>query len=241
MNKYLLAGLACSVTLIGVGRGAQAADLGSYQPPRAYAPPPPVAYVQPWSWSGFYLGIQGGRAWGQTDAVSGPFNTSFDQTYSYGTRGFVGGAHAGYNWQAGNIVFGLETDIETTGLHGTGFGSLGYGHRTNADWLGSLRGRLGYAAGNTLFYGTGGLAYGDVTIDKSFGRGIPAFASYSEMRTGWTLGAGVEHAFTPNITARLEYRYTDLGGGDFTSATANSADHSDTAFSAVRAGLSFKF
>ena len=238
IKQHAAAGLA--LAFVGFASGAsEAADLGPY--PRSQGTPAPIYAAQPFSWSGFYLGIQGGYGFGQTDAVSAPFGTGFNQTYSYDTSGFLGGAHAGFNWQASQLVLGLETDIEASNIGGTGFGSLGAGHRTNIDWLGSLRARLGYASGNTMYYATGGLAYGGVSIDKSAGRGLEPFASYSDMRTGWTLGAGVEHAFTPNITARIEYRYTDLGGVDFMSGVGGFADHSDVTFGAVRAGLSFKF
>jgi outer membrane immunogenic protein len=241
MKTMLFAGFALATSAVSMTVPGEAADLGSPSWGRPYSPPAPVYAPQPFSWSGFYFGIQGGRAWGGTEAQSGPYNSGVNQSYDYGTRGFLGGVHAGYNWQAGNVVFGVETDLEKTNLHGTGYGNLGYGNRTTSDWQGSLRGRLGYAVGQTMIYGTGGLAYGDVNIDKSLSRGQLPFASYSEMRTGWTLGAGVEHAFTPNITARIEYRYTDLGEGTFNSATANSGERSDTSFNAVRAGLSFKF
>ena len=78
------------------------------------------------------------------------------------------------------------------------------------------------------------MAYGDVKIDKGF-------ASYSDIRTGWTAGAGIEHAISDRMTMRFEYRYTDLGTSNFSSTPANSIDKSDTEFHALRAGFSFKF
>ena len=243
MMKYARAGaLALALALpIALSNGAaNAADLGPYSPP-PMAAPQPIYNAQPFTWSGFYLGIQGGYGWGQTDAQSGAFGGALNEIYSYESNGFLGGVHAGFNLQARNLVFGIETDLEGTNISGTGYGTFASGHRTNLDWLGSLRGRLGFAAGNTLFYGTAGLAYGGVTIDKSAGQGLLPYATYSDMRTGWTAGAGIEHAFTPNLTARLEYRYTDLGGADYTSATTGAADHGNVTSNAVRAGLSYKF
>lgn len=71
---------------------------------------------RPFSWTGFYIGIQAGYAWGDVDARSGPFPGAFDQAYSYSPQGPIFGGHAGFNWQAGSIVFGAEADIETTGI-----------------------------------------------------------------------------------------------------------------------------
>jgi outer membrane immunogenic protein len=133
--------------------------------------------------------------------------------YGWGTSsGFKGGGYAGYNFQINpNWVVGVEGDI------------LGSTQRTNS-WDSSVRGRLGYAYDRYLFYGTGGVAFGDV---KNGGA--------SSTRTGWTLGAGVEAALTNNMTARVEYRYTDLGtanvGGSSISQTSND----------LTLGVGFKF
>jgi outer membrane immunogenic protein len=226
MRNVLLAALGLSM----LAPAAWAADLGP-PPRRGAAPPPPVLYQPTFTWSGFYLGAQLGYGWGDTEASSGPL-PGFNQSYAYSPDGWLGGVHAGYNWQASNLVIGLETDIELADISGSGVGTLGSGHTTDIDWVGSFRGRFGFAADRTLFYLTGGLAYGDVAIAG------PGYG-YSSTRTGWTLGGGLEHAFLPNTTARLEYRYTDLGSDDFSSPGA--IDSSDVTFSAVRAGLSWKF
>lgn len=210
--------------------GALAADLGPYEGRQAWRSPGPAYYPPEFSWSGFYAGVQAGYGWGDTSASLTTLAPFTAETFGYSTSGFVGGVHLGYNWQASrNFVFGVETDLELSGIEGSGAGTLGSVHATNIDWLGSLRARAGYAAGNTLFYVTGGLAYGGIDIVNS------------DWRTGWTLGGGVEHAFTPNITARLEYRYTDLGNASSTSALGNFSEASEITQSAVRAGLSFKF
>jgi outer membrane immunogenic protein len=212
---------------------ASAADLGPYRGGSIKDAPPPVAYRQPFAWSGFYAGIQAGYAWGTTEASSGPLSGT-NQSYSYDPDGWVGGGHAGYNWQFQNVVYGIETDIEASSIKGGGTGSLGLKHDTEIGWTGSTRGRLGIAYDRTLFYATAGVAYGDVKIDKGF-------ASYSDVRTGWTAGAGIEHAFTDRMTMRFEYRYTDLGSTNFSSSAVNSIDKSEVDFHAIRAGLSFKF
>ncbi len=228
VKKILLAAFGLAVT----SSAALAADLGGGPVRRGGPPPPPppVVYQNGFSWSGFYVGVQGGYAWGDTEAFSSPP----DQSYDYSTDGFLGGAHAGFNWQANRFVIGIETDIELADISGSGAGTLGSDHSTEIEWLGSLRARLGLAADRTLFYVTGGLAYGDVAIAG------PGY-DFTETRTGWTAGAGIEHAFAfmPNTTARIEYRYTDLGSSDFSEGGVT--DDSDVTFSAVRAGLSWKF
>ena len=234
MRKLLVA-TAFAVATVGLITTASAADLG---PARRGSikdapPPPPVTYARPFSWTGLYVGAQVGYGWGTTDAKSGPLS-GFDQTYSYDTNGWVGGGHAGYNWQVQNLVFGIETDIEASSIGGNGRGSLGLTHDTDISWIGSTRGRLGIAYDRTLFYGTAGWAYGDMKIDKGF-------ASFSDVRSGWTAGAGVEQAFSDRMTLRLEYRYTDLGSSSFSSTSLNTIDNSDVTFHTVRAGVSFKF
>jgi outer membrane immunogenic protein len=229
MRKTLVA-----LFVLALGSGsAMAADLGPYGrgSVKDYGPPP--AYRPAFTWSGFYVGVQAGYGWGDTDARTGTLS-AFNEAYSYNTSGALGGVHAGYNWQAQSIVLGLETDIEVAGIDGSGIGTLGSTHTTQIDWLGSFRGRVGVAADRTLFYLTGGLAYADI---DTAGPSI----SNSDWRTGWTLGGGIEHAFTPNITARIEYRYTDLGSDSFGSTRLNRAQSSDVTFNAVRAGLSFRF
>jgi len=240
MNTALRGLLPAGLALLSLVGSAEAADLGPYpsQPswraPQSYGP-------APFTWTGIYAGFQGGYGWGGTDATSTTLTSGFNEAFSYNTSGGIGGGHLGFNWQNNALVLGLETDLEASGISGEGNGSAGGRHITNIDWLGSLRGRLGYATGNTLFYLTGGVAYGGVSVDRSAGAAFAPFIGSSDWRTGWTAGGGIEHAFTPRITARLEYRYTDLGSNTFWSLPANITDSSDVSFSAVRAGLSFKF
>jgi outer membrane immunogenic protein len=217
---------------------AMAADLGPYAPPPAAPGYGPAAYT-PFTWSGFYLGLQAGYGWGTTDASAGLLGGGPATAFSYDTGGFLGGLHAGFNWQSGSLVLGLESDIEGTGIDGSGVGSLGGGHATTIDWQGSLRGRIGLASGSALFYLTGGLAYGGVTVEQSAGPGFAPFVQNSDWRTGWTAGGGVEYAISRSMTARLEYRYTDLGNATFSNAGV--FDSSDVTQSAIRAGLSFRF
>jgi outer membrane immunogenic protein len=212
---------------------AAAADLGPYRSPARQSSLPPVEYSQPFSWSGLYMGVQLGYAGGDTEAKSGT-TAGFNQAYDYKSEGWLGGAHVGYNLQSGNLVYGLEADLEKSGQKGNGIGSLGGFQSTDIDWQGSLRGRLGLAFDRTLFYGTAGWAFGDVKIDRG------AY-NYSDVRNGWTAGVGIEHMVTNNLSARIEYRYTDFGRADFGNAAINSTDRSNVDQHAVRAGLSLKF
>ena len=237
LRQSMLAGVSLAV----VAGPALAADLGPY-PRRPYAQPAYPAYTSPFTWTGFYMGVQAGYGWGTTDAVSSDFALGTTEAFSYGTGGFLGGLHAGYNWQVNrNLVVGVESDIELADITGSGISSLGNAHHTSIDWLGSVRGRIGFAADSTLFYLTGGLAYGGVSIDRSAGAGFAPFASSTGLNTGWTLGGGIEHAFSRNITARIEYRYTDLGSVSWTNSAVGVADHSEVTHHAIRAGLSFRF
>ena len=135
---------------VAFGSSAMAADLGPYAPPPPGPGYGPAAYT-PFTWSGFYLGLQAGYGWGTTDASSGLLAGGPATAFSYETGGFLGGLHAGFNWQAGSVVLGMESDIEGTGIDGSGVGSLGGGHFTTIDWQGSLRGRIGLASGSALF------------------------------------------------------------------------------------------
>jgi outer membrane immunogenic protein len=210
-----------------------AADLGPYRSPARQSSLPPVEYSQPFSWSGLYMGVQLGYVGGNTEAQSGT-SAGFNQAYDYKSSGWLGGGHAGYNFQSGNLVYGLEADLEKSGQDGNGYSTLGLSHSTALNWQGSLRGRLGLAFDRTLVYGTAGWAFGDVKIDRG------AY-NYSDVRNGWTAGVGIEHMLTNNLSARIEYRYTDFGRGDFGSTALNSTDRSTVDQHAVRAGLSLKF
>lgn len=215
---------------------AQAADLGPYnQGRRQWTPPPPTYTPQAFRWTGFYAGIQAGYGWGGTEATASYPFIGATEAFDYSKSGAVGGVHLGYNWQVNSLVFGLETDLEASRIRGEGIGTLASNHATGLDWMGSTRARLGFTTGATLFYLTGGVAYGGVTVDRT-----PGLTS-SQWQTGYTLGGGVEHAFTSNISARLEYRYTDLGSVSLSNPALGVNDTTNISTNAIRAGLSFRF
>src|ERR1700721_3531223 len=137
MNKIVLGAVALIAT--GWMASAQAADLSYGAPP----PPPPSQPLNMYSWAGPYLGANLGYGWGSVD--HNPTNPS----------GFVGGAQAGYNWQSGAMVFGLEGDLQATAADDT-FAPWKYSN----PWFGTVRGRVGYALRTVLLYGPGGVALG---------------------------------------------------------------------------------
>jgi outer membrane immunogenic protein len=171
---------------------ANAADLSpGYQAPMA---PVPV-YRAFYSWTGFYLGINGGGGWGrsQWDGIN-PFDVS---------GGFIGGT-VGYNWQIGHVVLGAEGDIDWSGIDGTTAVLCPPGCTTRNYWLATVRGRLGYAWDRFLPYVTGGLAVGDISAK------IPGLPGGSITNAGWTLGAGVEVGIVSNVSIKAEYLFVDL-------------------------------
>jgi outer membrane immunogenic protein len=194
------------------------------------------------NWSGLYLGgnIGSGTGRDRSSLVAGGgapalLNTSPD--------GINGGVQAGYNWQAGNWVYGLETDFQASAQEDNKTFAIAPGTALNINsklpWFGTVRGRLGYSIGSSLFYGTGGFAYGDVKT------GINT-ASVSQTQTGWTVGGGIETPFTflglfgPNWTSKTEYLYVDLGRStnDFGAPGVFSTDVKEHI---LRTGLNYHF
>ena len=140
-------------------------------------------------------------------------------------RAFRAEVQAGYNWQNGPWVFGVEGDIELTGAEDT-FASWKFSN----PWFGTLRGRAGYAFNNILFYGTGGLAFGEL-------RGQTFGFSDSHTTAGWTVGVGAEVGLAQNWSAKIEYLYVDLADSHFT-VTGQSNGYR---FGLVRAGVNYHF
>ena len=233
---------------------ANAADLYHTSPAPSYAPP--TAYVDTNSWTGFYAGINGGYGWnsggnsfGYSDGGSGFINGT-DQSAAPAPQGGFGGGQIGYNFQRGSFVFGVETDIQgaaigdrVTGLtvNGNDFGS-----RESVDWFGTMRGRIGYAFGRFLIYGTGGVAYGGVREGAFVTNGSNAVSfGNNGTQIGWVAGGGVEFKITPSWSLKGEYQYIDLGsqtlnGIDTLGASATAAGP-ENSFSTVRLGLNYRF
>jgi outer membrane immunogenic protein len=206
--KRLVVGAAV-LAAVGWTASAKAADLN-------YGQRAPYTVNQPlngYSWAGPYLGGNLGYEWGSVN--NNPAKPS----------GFVGGVQAGYNFQNGPWVFGVEGDIQAAGADDT-FAPWKFSN----PWFGTLRGRAGYAFSNVLFYGTAGLAFGELRA-QTFGW------TESHTSAGWTIGAGAEVGFAPNWSAKLEYLYIDLSTSQF-AITGVSNGYSA---SVVRAGVNYHF
>jgi outer membrane immunogenic protein len=231
MKKFLLASAA-----ILIGAPALAADL----PRRSAAPAPAPIFVQAFSWEGFYVGAQVGYGWGRagTDVFAAP--GQLIGAFTAKPDGFLGGLHAGYNLQSGSMVYGVEADVEYSWAKSSGL-FLGFvPFNGEGGFQGSLRARVGVAFDRALLYVTGGLAVANVESSVS----LPGLIiNNDETRFGWTVGAGVQYAIDNNWSARLEYRYTDLG--DFNSALApflpTGFARADLTSHSVRVGLSYRF
>ena len=221
-----------------------AADLAAHAP----APAPVVAPAP--SWSGFYLGAQGGGGWGTSNEtyLGAPNDAAFIGTQSYNTSGgFVGGV-VGYNFQTGPVVFGIEGDYHWAAVTGrsdvinVGPPSVLDTYYTELRSFGDIKGRLGYADGATLWFVSGGAAVGDILHRYNAGLAPPS-ASASDTRWGWTAGAGVEYMFAANWSAKLEYNYIDLGKVapiQYTPALNDRSEWKDS-FHTVKLGINYHF
>jgi outer membrane immunogenic protein len=223
MNKATLA----LAALLGTTALAAAADL----PSRGYAPAP--VYAAPmFTWTGFYIGVNGGYGGDKnTYSING-----FGNIASITSGGFIGGGQIGYNYQflGTSIVAGLEADLQATNIEGK-VTILGLGLGTKLDYLGTVRARLGYAfLPNALFYVTGGLAYGNVKTN------VANIISFGGTNTGWTAGAGIEYALTQNWSLKTEYLYVDLGKKTNLLFPGLSVGVKNTEH-IVRAGLNYRF
>lgn len=190
-----------------------------------------------YTWTGGYVGVYAGYGWGNSQHFTTDIPASTDR---FNINGALGGLTLGYNYQVDRWVFGAETDISIAGLHGsTGSSSTwncpGGGCETKVEWFGTARARVGYAFDRTLPYLTGGLAYGNI---KGY---IQGDYSGSGTKVGWTLGGGVEHAFTDHLTVKAEYLYVDLGKADLVNFGPYGMGHVDAKFSTIKIGLNYKF
>jgi outer membrane immunogenic protein len=225
--KRILLGTA-AVLALAAATSAKAADLPRAQP---VVKAPVVAPLTAYDWTGFYIGINGGGAWGQSsfDGLTGTLG-------NFNTSGWLAGGTAGYNLQYGHAVFGLEGDIDWSNINGTApcVGGLASCQVKN-DWLGTARGRFGFAFDRFLPFVTGGLAVGDINAN------VPGFGSATSTNAGWTVGGGLEVALGQNWTAKAEYLYVDLGSFNCGTTCTGTTSNVDLTTSIVRGGLNFKF
>jgi outer membrane immunogenic protein len=208
------------------------------------APAAPAATV--FSWTGCYIGAQGGWGFGKSKGTLTNVAGLFPTPYDLDITGGIAGGHLGCQLQSGGWVIGLEGDGEWSDLSDSGIFSLTpfsgrFDIGTKVKAMGSVRGRFGWAADRWLFYVTAGWAIASVETHYAV-VGLPPFHTEDTTRNGWTVGGGIQWAFAPSWSARAEYRYTDLGKKRFVEPTVNSADAgNEIAFSAVRIGVSYHF
>jgi outer membrane immunogenic protein len=210
-------------------------------PGPAYAKKPVPAPAPVYTWNGFYVGGNTGYASASSDPSTTTIFTPADYwdilsvpqvnaagTGSVSPHGFVGGVQAGYNWQTGAWVLGTEVDFESFHLNASRTagatylccaGSFLMTQTTSADWLFTARARLGWAADNWLFYGTGGLAVTDLSHQSVFSDTFGAAENVNDSTTkaGWAAGAGIEYAFLTNWRVRGEFLYVSFGSVTSTS------------------------
>jgi outer membrane immunogenic protein len=201
------------------------------------------------------------------DAAAGfgpPANPAFGSNAANASS-WLAGAHAGYNWQQGAAVFGFETDLQATHLNSSMSGGLTHSPAiiplpasdfasTTAliEYYGTVRGRLGWSAGQWMFFGTAGAAYGNVELSSTFSTlGLRTFSQTSEQKIGWVVGAGFEYLLRPNLMLSLGYQYVDLGRIGISSTTTGISGPSTVTlgqaatvhaqFQTVMAGMSWRF
>src|SRR5580704_14346196 len=216
------------LALIGVmafAGAAAAADLARPEPV-PYYPKAPV-FVPPYSWTGFYVSINGGGGFG---------TSSWDSTGSRNISGGLVGGTVGYNYQFGQAVIGVEGDMNWADINGSTTNACPAGCKTSDSWLATVRGRLGYAADRFMPYVTGGAAFGYIKAST------PGFAGANSDRAGWTLGAGLEFAVAQNWSVKAEYLYVDLGKFNCgISCGAAVTDNVSFTTNLVRAGVNYHF
>jgi outer membrane immunogenic protein len=231
MKRILMAG----AVVLAAATQAFAADL---PPPMAPPPRAPAAYIPvspAYNWSGFYIGLNTGYGFGDSTWNNpGSGNFSVD--------GAMAGATVGWNYQIGQLVLGVEGDYDWQNIRGTSTtapcvnvgGFLG-GCDTSSNWYGTFRGRLGYAMDRIMVYGTAGGAVSDIKAST----GALSWSSNTEL--GWAAGAGIEGAITDNLTAKVEYLFTDYGSSTCAAVSCGVATNVKFDESMVRAGLNYKF
>ena len=200
LTKILLIGTALAIIATSAAR---AADIEV-----------PVGY----DWSGAYAGLHAGYGWGHTEGTGdGTWNGTPGVTgdeFNASVDGFVGGGQIGYNFQFDNIVTGVEGDLGYLGVEGRDLSNLDTDTRlrTAGGLYGTLRGRLGFAADNMLFYATGGLIFADLGSEVYHDSpGVSLRSDDTGTRLGWTAGGGIEWAFSDEWSFKAEYLYYDLG------------------------------
>ncbi|MDX6807014.1 outer membrane protein [Terrihabitans rhizophilus] len=205
--RNLLTSLAVAGAAMSAPLAASAADVPYYGGGESsYAAPATSAS----NWTGFYVGGHVGYGTGEASEAD--------------IDGFVGGVQGGFNWQMGQFLAGVEADVSYSGV-----GASGLVDSYDVDWLGTARGRVGFAFDRFVAYGTGGLAWANAEYEGPV-------SSDSNTHLGWTLGAGVEMALTERVSAKAEYLYMDFGSESYSGVGDIEPDLHN-----VRLGVNYRF
>jgi opacity protein-like surface antigen len=231
MSKFLFGGV--SLIVLASMVDARGADMPVKAPVYKAAPLPTI-----YDWSGFYTGLNAGAAWGSYDpqtsttpdgiisGATGRVNAA-GANQSIKPLGFIGGSQAGYNWQWGHLVAGIEADVDYLHLNGaTDSPSIRLGPTTqvvigsygDANWLAMVRPRVGWAANNWLFYATGGLAVTSINDDFTLTTGFPAHGTTmlqagrlnNVVEAGYAVGGGIETGITDRLSLKVEYLHVNF-------------------------------
>jgi outer membrane immunogenic protein len=236
MKKLSLGAVALVVSVVS----ASAADLPA---PPVYTKAPMIEAA--YNWSGFYVGGDFGYLWGKSRVLDDGVLTESGAP----TNGVIGGILAGYNWQRGPLVFGIEGDFGWSNAVGHGLvliptppapPPVPQPNTYHLNWDSHFVGKVGYASGQWLFFATGGLAVAGFGFQEGVPIGSPLASIQNATFVGFSLGAGMNYAFTQNLIGGLQYIYDDFGNQNFTAldgGTYNVAFKSQT----VRGTLSWKF
>lgn len=247
MNRTLTAALA----VVFLANAAHAADLVVDIEQSPVAPVDLAAF----DWSGAYIGGHLGYVSGQQSDNLPPLpeggKPPLPQMPVEDKAGAaLGGLHAGYNWQNGAFVYGLEADVDFTGLKrgknfNTYYGNTSYSGSLfmESDVQASLRARAGLAIDSWLLYGAAGIAVARAEVSAVGNPNSITYPLVSDTNThvGWTLGAGIETAFSLNWIGRVEARYTDFGAQAYDLGAFGEAVESRWRQTSVNVGLSYKF
>lgn len=230
MRRGLLAALALAGAVMASGT-ASAADIAR---PVPYKAPPAGVLPAQYDWTGFYVGGHVGYGWAEKS-----WQDSFGLfDISHEANGFLGGGQAGFNYQIGQFVLGVEGDWSWSGMS-TSSTSLASTFNTDVDWTATVTGRAGLAFDRWLVYGKGGVAWARDRFSTNFYT-FPAAPEIADTRLGWTVGAGVEYAFAPQWSAKLEYNFMDFGTAQYSFAPGTSTSI-DQQIHAVKFGINYKF
>ncbi|HEY0145821.1 MAG TPA: outer membrane protein, partial [Methylovirgula sp.] len=196
----------------------------------------PAPYYEPapiFTWTGAYVGASAAFGFGRFTHDGGP--------YFGDASGGLFGVQAGYNYQSGPLVAGIEGDINFGGVSGTNNPFPGATANGNINAEGSLRARFGYAFNHTMVYITGGYTGANLKSSLTdFGISPNIYANESTYLNGWTIGAGVEYAITRNVSVKAEYLYSNYGTGTLFSGTPDFA-RPGLSLSTLRAGVNYHF